>query len=114
VESPCSVGVEDLGIAAAGSPHVGGELVDLVDTNTGFSGQAFSPDTIRPKGADVRGGARTSASSRAAERDPRVRGEPDAIDLPSEVLPTPGGPTNSRIGPYLLGASLPQELEDGA
>src|ERR1044071_1707833 len=25
-----------------------------------------------------------------------------AIDLPSEVLPTPGGPTRQRIGPFIL------------
>src|SRR6185436_12788740 len=26
-----------------------------------------------------------------------------AIDLPSDVLPTPGGPTRQRIGPFLPG-----------
>jgi hypothetical protein len=26
-----------------------------------------------------------------------------AIDLPSEVLPTPGGPTRQRIGPRIFG-----------
>ncbi len=29
-----------------------------------------------------------------------------ATDLPSEVLPTPGGPTRHRMGPFLAGASL--------
>ena len=29
-----------------------------------------------------------------------------AIDLPSEVLPTPGGPTKQRIGPFIPGWSF--------
>ena len=38
-----------------------------------------------------------------------------AIDLPSEVLPTPGGPTRQRIGPFeLVGAALHGEVLDDA
>ena len=38
-----------------------------------------------------------------------------AIDLPSEVLPTPGGPTRQRIGPFsLFGAALHGEVLDDA
>ena len=38
-----------------------------------------------------------------------------AIDLPSEVLPTPGGPTRHRIGPrHLVGALLHREVLDDA
>ena len=29
-----------------------------------------------------------------------------AMDLPSEVLPTPGGPTKNRIGERIFSASL--------
>jgi hypothetical protein len=38
-----------------------------------------------------------------------------AIDLPSEVLPTPGGPTRHRIGPFsFFGALLHGEILDDA
>ena len=38
-----------------------------------------------------------------------------AIDLPSEVLPTPGGPTRHRIGPFeLVGAALHGEIFEDA
>ena len=38
-----------------------------------------------------------------------------AIDLPSEVLPTPGGPTRHRIGPFtLLHALLHGEVFEDA
>ena len=30
-----------------------------------------------------------------------------AIDFPSEVFPTPGGPTKQRIGPFILSLELP-------
>ena len=36
----------------------------------------------------------------------RPVGQAEAIERPSEVLPTPGGPTRHRIGPFLFGASL--------
>ena len=36
-----------------------------------------------------------------------------AIDLPSEVLPTPGGPTRQRIGPFsFVHALLDREILD--
>ena len=37
-----------------------------------------------------------------------------AIDRPSDVLPTPGGPTKQRIGPFDLGVQLAdgEVLED--
>src|ERR1700759_1022298 len=80
-------------------------------TNTGFIEPAFlSPATIRPGRAPmyVRRWPRTSASSRTPPSGTRtyLRPSDDAIDLPSEVLPTPGGPTSKRIGPCLLGASF--------
>src|SRR2546429_2200964 len=51
-----------------------------------------------------------SASSRAPPNEMRTYGRPiaRAIDWAIEVLPTPGGPTNSRIEPFdCLSSSLP-------
>src|SRR5258708_37089466 len=51
-----------------------------------------------------------SASSRTPPSDTRTYSRPmaRAIDLATEVLPTPGGPTKSRIGPLApLSSSLP-------
>ena len=50
-----------------------------------------------------------SASSRAPPSEMRTYFRPiaRAIDLATEVLPTPGGPTNSRIGPRARSSSLP-------
>jgi hypothetical protein len=31
-----------------------------------------------------------------------LRSSARAIDRPSEVLPTPGGPTKQRIGPFIV------------
>src|SRR5215472_8510794 len=52
----------------------------------------------------VRRCPRISASSRTPPSDTRTKSRPvaRAIDLPSEVLPTPGGPTRHRIGPVSL------------
>ena len=49
----------------------------------------------------VRRWPRISASSRTPPTEMRVNLRPSvrAIDWPSEVLPTPGGPTKQRIGP---------------
>ena len=59
---------------------------------------------------------RISASSRTPPSDMRTKRRPSAraIDLPSEVLPTPGGPTKHRIGPLLLAGQLEhrQVLDD--
>ena len=68
------------------------------------------PWMTRPGSAPmyVRRWPRTSASSRTPPSETRMNSRPSerAIDLPSEVLPTPGGPTRQRIGPFLPGASL--------
>src|SRR5580693_392227 len=57
---------------------------------------------IRPGSAPmyVRRCPRISASSRMPPRDMRTNflSRARAIDRPSEVLPTPGGPTKHRIG----------------
>ena len=66
----------------------------------------------------VRRCPRISASSRTPPREIRTnfRFMERAIDWPSDVLPTPGGPTKQRIGPFIVatvtvgaaaGASLP-------
>ena len=49
----------------------------------------------------VRRWPRISASSRTPPTEMRANLRPSdrAIDWPSEVLPTPGGPTKQRIGP---------------
>ena len=49
----------------------------------------------------VRRWPRISASSRTPPTEMRTNLRPSvrAIDWPSEVLPTPGGPTKQRIGP---------------
>ena len=49
----------------------------------------------------VRRWPRISASSRTPPTESRTNLRPTvrAIDCPSEVLPTPGGPTKQRIGP---------------
>ena len=65
---------------------------------------------MRPGSAPmyVRRWPRISASSRTPPSEMRwkLRPSADAIERPSEVLPTPGGPTRHRIGPFLVGASL--------
>src|SRR6476661_3697484 len=50
-----------------------------------------------------------SASSRAPPSEMRTYFRPiaRAMLLATEVLPTPGGPTNSRIGPRARSSSLP-------
>ena len=55
----------------------------------------------------VRRWPRISASSRTPPRLMRTKSRPvaRAIDLPSEVLPTPGGPTRQRIGPFIFSTS---------
>ena len=52
----------------------------------------------------VRRWPRMSASSRAPPSATRTYSRPSerAIDLAIDVLPTPGGPTNSRIGPFAI------------
>ena len=49
----------------------------------------------------VRRWPRISASSRTPPTETRTNLRPSAraIDWPSDVLPTPGGPTKARIGP---------------
>ena len=56
----------------------------------------------------VRRWPRISASSLTPPNDSRTNWRPSAlaIDRPSDVLPTPGGPTKQRIGPLLFFLSL--------
>ena len=56
----------------------------------------------------VRRWPRISASSRMPPSDTRTNLRPSdcAIDFASDVLPTPGGPTKQRIGPFTLGIQL--------
>ena len=56
----------------------------------------------------VRRWPRISASSRTPPTDIRTNLRPSAraIDWPSEVLPTPGGPTKQRIWPEISFAQL--------
>ena len=65
---------------------------------------------MRPGSAPtyVRRCPRISASSRTPPSDMRMnlRLSARAIDLPIEVLPTPGGPTKHRIGPRMLVGEL--------
>jgi hypothetical protein len=65
---------------------------------------------IRPGSAPmyVRRWPRISASSWMPPRLIRTNLRPIAlaIDLPSDVLPTPGGPTNARIGLRISSASV--------
>ena len=73
--------------------------------NTGFFVPAFFIDwMICPGSAPmyVRRCPRISASSRTPPSDMRTNFRPVAlaIDIPSEVLPTPGGPTKHRIDPF--------------
>ena len=89
------------------TPHVRGELVDLVEHEHGIHrpGLLETSDDTAGQGTDIR--ATVTANLRlvthAAERDADVlAAERLAIDLPSDVLPTPGGPTSSRIGPCLF------------
>ena len=64
----------------------------------------------------VRRWPRISASSRTPPSETRTNLRPSAraIDLPSDVLPTPGGPTKHRIGPLMLARELEHRevLED--
>ena len=78
---------------------------------TGFTVPAFFIDwMIRPGRAPtyVRRWPRISASSRTPPRLSRTNLRPmaRAMDWPSEVLPTPGGPTKQRIGPRMSFFSL--------
>ena len=59
----------------------------------------------------VRRWPRISDSSRTPPTEMRTNLRPSAraIDWPSDVLPTPGGPTKQRIGP----AEVVLELRDG-
>src|SRR5690242_9364650 len=77
---------------------------------TGFDEPAFLSDwTILPGSAPtyVRRWPRISASSRTPPREQRTNFllSDRAIDLASEVLPTPGGPAKQRICPLELSVS---------
>ena len=68
-----------------------------------FDSQSRSERMIVPGIAPmyVRRWPRISDSSRTPPTEMRVNLRPSvrAIDFPSDVLPTPGGPTKQRIGP---------------
>ena len=78
-------------------------LVDLIqqDERVGRLGLAHRLDDLAGHRADI-GPAVTADldSSRTPPSDMRTNSRPVAlaIDLPSEVLPTPGGPTRQRSG----------------
>ena len=91
--------------------EVGAELVDLVEDEHRVArlGAAQALDDLAGQRADV--GAAVAADlgfvAHAAERDAdELAAERRAIERASEVLPTPGGPTKQRIGPFTLGFSL--------
>src|SRR5271169_1366669 len=93
VESAILLGVEHFEqgrrrIAA----EVGRHLIDLIEQQHGIArtGLAHALDDLAGKGADVRAAMATNLGLVA-----------HATDLPSEVLPTPGGPTRHRIGPFI-------------
>ena len=91
---------------------VGAHLVDLVDHHdrvhrAGVADGAHDHARHRPDvGAPVAAG---SASSRTPPTEMRANSRPSAraIDWPSEVLPTPGGPTKARIVPAACPSASP-------
>ena len=54
----------------------------------------------------TRSGRRYASVDVEAWQDNRARPMARAIERPSEVLPTPGGPSKQRIGPFMSGLSL--------
>ena len=95
--------------ALAGSPwYDTPSLSTSSSRNTGFLLPAcFMPAMMRPGSAPmyVRRWPRMSASSRAPPSEMRTYLRPiaRAIDFAIDVLPTPGGPENSRMRPFVLG-----------
>ena len=79
--------------------------------NTGLFEPAWCiPWMMRPgiEPTYVRRWPRISASSFTppSERRTNLRPRALAMDLPSDVLPTPGGPTKHSSGPFILSLSL--------
>mmetsp|Transcript_11486 Transcript_11486/g.29396 ORF Transcript_11486/g.29396 Transcript_11486/m.29396 type:complete len:200 (-) Transcript_11486:1262-1861(-) len=98
-------------IADDGSPETDEPRAILSISSSSTTGSlpltSFIPWISRP-GCDptyVRLKPRMSDSSRIPPSEMRRNSRPrhDAIDLPREVLPTPGGPTRQRIVPVPLG-----------
>ena len=105
LEAAVLLGIEDLeqrrGRIAA---EILAELVDLVEQEQRVGRPRFLDvgDDLARQRADIgRRWPRISASSRTPPSDWRTNSRPvaRAIERPSEVLPTPGGPTRHRIGP---------------
>ncbi len=98
--------------AADGSPRKSAPTLSISSSmKIGFRVPAcFIPWMMRPGSAPtyVRRCPRISASSRIPPREIRRNLRPiaRAIDFPSEVFPTPGGPTKHRIGPFVLSLSF--------
>ena len=92
--------------------EVGAELVDLVEHEDRVLrlGAAQALDDLAGQRADV--GAAMAADlglvAHAAERDAHELApeRPARSSAPSDVLPTPGGPTKHRMGPFSAGLQL--------
>ena len=88
------------GVAA----EIGAHLVDLVEHHHGVSRARFAQlgDDAAGHRADVRAAMAADVGfvAHAAERDAdELSAHRFGDDLPSDVLPTPGGPTKQRIAP---------------
>ena len=98
--------------------EVGRHLVDLVEQEDGVvrARLAQALDDLAGHRADVRAAVAADLGlvAHAAERQAHELAPGRARDaLPSEVLPTPGGPTKQRTGPLIFRQRLHREvLED--
>ena len=120
-EAGVLLGVEHLEHRAGRvAAEVGAHLVDLVDHQHRVvgAGVAHRADDRARASRRCRCGGGRGSRTRRARRPPRcarTRGpSPAAIDLPSEVLPTPGGPDEAEDRAAGVGLELAhgQELED--
>jgi len=93
------------------APEVGAQLVDLVEHEHRVA-RPHAPhplDDAARQRADVRAAVAADLGlvAHAAQRDADELSSQRPRDrLASDVLPTPGGPTRQRIGPFFPGASL--------
>jgi hypothetical protein len=119
-EAVVLLGIEHLEQGAAGSPRKSLPSLSISSsTTTGFMVPARlralmmrpgnGPDIGAPVAADL--GLIAHATQADAHE---LAAQGPAIDLPSEVLPTPGGPTRQRMGPFmsLLELAHGQVLDD--
>ena len=84
--------------------EIAGHLIHFIEHEDGIfcSSLLHRLDDLSGQGSDVGAPvARISASSRTPPSDRRTNFRPVALamDMPSEVLPTPGGPTKQRMEP---------------